>query len=78
MFVLGRDIGQRVTHISCLGYSLETTRFRKLILGRNTFWGVTTSWCVNLTCDKELPWGQKKMASISPFQHHPIIPRTFL
>ena len=40
-------------------------------------------WCIgwtgeDLRCDNDLPWGQKKLASISPFQDYPIIPRTFI
>ena len=42
-----------------------------------------SSWCIglvgqNLRCAKQLPWGQKKLASINPFQDYPIIPRTFI
>ena len=41
-------------------------------------------WCIglaggeDLTCNKDLPWRQKKLASISHFQDYPIIPRTFI
>ena len=30
-----------------------------------------------MRCDKDLPLGQKKMASISSFKDYPMIPRTF-
>ena len=29
-----------------------------------------------LRCVNQIPWGQKKLASISPLQDYPIIPRT--
>ena len=38
-------------------------------------------WCIgwagqDLICEEKLPWGKKKLESISPFQDHTIIPRT--
>ena len=43
-----------------------------------------SSWCIewaggqDLRCAKILSWGQKKVASISPFQNYPVIPRIFI
>ena len=33
---------------------------------------------LDMRCFNQLPWGQEKLAHISPFQDYPIIPNTFI
>ena len=59
-------------------------RGRRIYVVRPTQGFLQPHWCIgwaggqDLRCDKDLPLGQKKLASISPFHDYPIIPRTFI